>query len=101
MKKSSYLLTSTLIFKISSVLSAIWAIVSFVIYLFKDIPFDWNSIILFISFALLGIVSLLLYLFFSIKEKAEVQKLKRANPKSRFHMKMEEMENLQSIKHTK
>ena len=39
--------------------TGIWAIVEFILYLAKNDPFNWTSVILFIAFVVLAIVNML------------------------------------------
>jgi len=53
--KTGFYFISTIIFSILTAVTSIWAIVGFVLYLVKDIPFNWTSVWLLIAAVILEI----------------------------------------------
>lgn len=68
-------------------LSLIWIAVSFLIYLVKDAPFNWNSVWCFVVSAILSIVFGILTV--ALQAKGRINKLN--SKKSAFQDKLEEM----------
>lgn len=77
---------SMIIFSIAAYASALWVVVSFLIYLVKDVPFNWNSVLCaFICWvAVIFLVALTAY--------TSVREIKNKKPiahKSRFQERLE------------
>lgn len=69
--------------------SALWALVSFILHLAKDTPFQWWSLYTFgISFVAL-MVAMILRALHEAKVEAEIE---AAKPKSRWRQRIEEIE---------
>ena len=65
----------TLLSYISIIGSIIWCIVSFTIYLVKDIPFNWLALWVLIGSVVLTILSGILTVIFSVKSDQDYKKM--------------------------
>lgn len=78
--------------------SLLWVVVSFLIYLVKDIPFNWCSVwsvAIIYSIVIFGHIGLAL---FSMKELNKKLKNEKPVKKSAFQQKLEEMQKIQNEK---
>jgi phosphotransferase system glucose/maltose/N-acetylglucosamine-specific IIC component len=74
-----------------SVVSSIWAIVEFILYLVKDKAFNWWSVWMILICIGAGIVLFFFNLFFMIKQRSKESKTENRFGKSRFQQRLEEM----------
>lgn len=83
---------------LGTVLSSIWAIVEFILYLVKDKAFNWWSIWAILICIGAGIVLFVLNIIFVLMHKKKNDKIKNSfhngefKKQSRFQQKLEEME---------
>ena len=77
-----------LVLAITSYLLPVWAVISFLIYLVKDIPFNWHSVWLSILSIVLYIICGSLFVMIKAKEITEVKRTKL----SKFQEKLMQMQ---------
>lgn len=90
MKKAVILFLIELAAVIGSVVSFVWAIVEFIIYLVKDLPFHWRSVYCFIACVVIAVVTVIYSGYLSTKKGAEFKTPYKNN--SKFKQRMEEIE---------
>jgi hypothetical protein len=93
MKKPTILLIACVCFAIATTISSFWIIVSFLIFLTKDKPFQWISIICFIIAFALSIVCQVKLSFLSERHRLKSKPFEEFNV-SAFQQRLHKMEEL-------
>lgn len=75
---------------IGSIVSFVWAIVEFIIYLVKDLPFHWRSVYCFIICLVILIVTVVYSGYLSAKKGSDFKTPYKNN--SKFKQRLDEME---------
>ncbi len=87
---------SGLIAYIGCVISCIWAVVEFILYLGKDKIFNWWSVWMIVIFAILSMVMIVVSAYLKQKEQSKIINYRTdLNKKSKFQQKLEEAINRQ------
>lgn len=82
----------TILSYISIGICSIWTIVSFLIYLVKDIPFNWWSLwSIIISIVVMTVSIILTVVFKTIHDNKIIAHYQQNKPKSRWKLKLEEV----------
>ena len=76
---------------IISVISSIWMIVEFVIYLVKDKPFNWNSLYVFIVSVIATILFQFIFFIITINGKSKTIDRTTTLTKSKFQQRLEDI----------
>lgn len=86
----------------ASFLCLIWALISFIIYLAKDTPFNWNSIYWTIGLTIATIACVIVGLFSVLKSEKKTKEESKNNPtipkfKSKFQERLEQTAEKKSV----
>jgi len=98
MKKEEIKVIAILVIKVLSIIdiivSSFWAVISFIVYLVKDIPFDWWSIWAFVI-GFIVFIACFIYMAISSRRntiKAKSETRNKPKRKSKFQERLQEMQ---------
>lgn len=91
MKNYTALYLSMLLFYVATIATALWCVVEFILYLVKDLPFNWWSLWLFIIFLILSTANAFLVAIVANRNKS-LTDFKSSRPS--FKERLQEKSNL-------